>query len=212
MPLSSSPGNEIRDDKAADPATRSQRLRIIVAVLAALAIVVSAWFVGEGQGFDQIGRAGVNRGLLPKIGEPAPDFTSTIIDQHGRPVMRVNLSGFRGNAVWLNFWGSWCPPCRAEMPEIQVAYEQLRPRGLVWLAVSLNEPAEEAAAFATLNNATYLIASDPNRTDTAADYPIANFPTHILIDEQGIIRDIVIAAIDTEEIIKRAEQILPDQP
>ncbi len=95
------------------------------------------------------------------------------------------------------------------MPEIQAAYEELRPRGLVWLAVSLDEPPEAAAAFAALNEATFLIASDPNRTDTGSAYPIVNFPTHLLIDEQGIIRDIVIAAIDAEEIIARAERILP---
>lgn len=187
----------------------SRRRTAALSLVTALIVIASAWYVGSRQGFDQIGRGGVSAGLLPKIGEPAPDITTTIINREGRPVIRVNLAGFRGKAVWLNFWGSWCPPCRAEMPEIQAAYEELGPRGLVWLAVSLNEPAEDAAAFAALNNTTYLIASDPNRVDTGAAYPIANFPTHVLIDEDGIVRDIVISAIDRDEIIKRAEQILP---
>ena len=171
----------------------------------ALALVAGVWFVGGLQSFDRIGTGDVNLGLLPKIGQPAPDFV-TLTAADGRP---VRLSDYRGKPVWLNFWGSWCPPCRAEMPDLQAAYERLHAKGLELLAVSLNEPAEDAARFAALNNATFTILSDPRRENTGAAYPIANFPTHILIDEEGIIRDIVLAAIDEEEIVVRAEAIMP---
>lgn len=190
---------------------KSRRLLIVALLAIVMVVAVSTWFVGGIQGFEQLGQGGVNASLLPKVGEPAPDVSISIIDLQGRQMGRVRLSDFRGHPVWLNFWGSWCPPCRAEMPDIQAAYaETLGPQGLVWLAISLNEPAEDAADFAALNNVTFTIASDPNRIDTGAAYPIANFPTHILIDEEGIVRDIVLAAIDKEEIIKRAEKILPD--
>lgn len=161
--------------------------------------------VGGRLGFAAIGAGGVNLSLLPKIGQPAPDFV-TFTAAEGRP---ARLSDYRGTPVWLNFWGSWCPPCRAEMPELQAAYERLHPKGLELLAVSLNEPAEDAAAFAALNKATFTILSDPRRENTGAAYPIANFPTHILIDEEGIVRDIVLAAIDEEEIVRRAEALMP---
>jgi cytochrome c biogenesis protein CcmG/thiol:disulfide interchange protein DsbE len=190
---------------------KSRRLLIVALLVIVTVVAASTWFVGGTQGFEQLGQGGVNASLLPKVGEPAPDVSINIIDLQGRQLGRVRLSDFRGHPVWLNFWGSWCPPCRAEMPDIQAAYaEELGPRGLVWLAVSLNEPAEDAADFAALNNVTFTIASDPNRLDTGSAYPIANFPTHILIDEEGVVRDIVLAAIDKEEIIKRAEKILPD--
>lgn len=174
-----------------------------------LVIVVSAWYVGDRQDFiDQLSQPRPSTSALPQIGEPAPDIMVTIIDKQGDPIDRVRLSGFEGQPVWLNFWGSWCQPCRAEMPEIQASYEELAPRGLVWLAVSLDEPAENAAELAALNDATFTIASDPDRADIGASYPIAYFPTHILIDDQGIVRDIVIAPLDEEEIVDRAEQIL----
>jgi cytochrome c biogenesis protein CcmG, thiol:disulfide interchange protein DsbE len=118
---------------------------------------------------------------------------------------------FRGHPVWLNFWGSWCPPCRAEMPDIEAAYEELQPRGLVWIAVSLNEPATQAAEFAARNHASILIASDPDRSDTGAAYPIANFPTHILIDKNGIVREVLIAAQSKEGIVEHAQKVLQDQ-
>ena len=183
----------------------SQRLRVTPGVAVALGLIAVTWFIGGRQGFAQIGTGGVNLSLLPKIGQPAPDFV-TFTAAEGRP---VRLSDYRGTPVWLNFWGSWCPPCRAEMPELQAAYERLHPKWLELLAVSLNEPAEDAAAFAALNQATFTLLSDPRRENTGAAYPIANFPTHILIDEEGIVRDIVLAAIDEEEIVRRAAAIMP---
>src|SRR5688572_16084959 len=100
------------------PSKRS-RSRVVVSVVLALAIVLGAWFVTGRQGFDSLGQGGVNQRLLPKAGEPAPDVTVTDILGN-----QVSLSDLQGKAVWLNFWGSWCPPCRAEMPEIQAAFEQ----------------------------------------------------------------------------------------
>ena len=195
------------DGKPQAPRLRTTRdlARAALGLLFALMLVAAAWVVGGLQGFDQIGTGGQNLGVLPKIGQPAPDFVA-LTAADGRP---VRLSDYRGKPVWLNFWGSWCPPCRAEMPELQAAYERLHPRGLELLAVSLNEPAEDAARFATLNNATFTVLSDPRRENTGAAYPIANFPTHILIDEEGVVRDIVLAAIDEDEIMARAETIMP---
>ncbi len=197
--------------EAARLTAQSRHFTLVMALVVALGIVAAAWYVGGRQGFAQLGRGGVNLTLLPKIGDPAPDVVTTVVDYQGRPVVRVPLSAFRGRPVWLNFWGSWCPPCRAEMPEIQAAYERLQPKGLVWLAVSLDEPATDAASFAARNGATFLIASDQARADTGVSYPIANFPTHILIDKDGIVRDIVLAAIDEEEIVERAQTILPSE-
>ncbi len=148
----------------------------------------------------------MNHSLLPKVGQAAPDFATVLSD--GR---LVRLSDFRGRPVWLNFWGSWCPPCRAEMPELQAPYEELHPAGLELLAVSLNEPPSAAFEYARLNGATFLVASDPRRLATGEAYPIANFPTHILIDRDGGDRDIVLAELDREEILEHARKILTEQ-
>ena len=197
--------------RAAIPATGSQdraRQRPSAGGMAAglamvAAIVLVAWFIGGRQGFDQIGWGGVNSSLLPKVGDEAPDFFTMLSD--GRI---VRLSDFRGQPVWLNFWGSWCPPCRSEMPDMEAAYKELAPRGLVMLAVGLDEPPSATFDYAARNGATYLIASDPERQATGEGYPIVNFPTHILIDREGIVRDIVLAELDKEEFVARAETIL----
>jgi cytochrome c biogenesis protein CcmG, thiol:disulfide interchange protein DsbE len=190
----------------ADRSTPSRRASVVLGLIVALLIVGVAWFVGGRQGFDQIGQGGINLSLLPKVGDPAPDIVVPLTD--GK---LVRLSDLRGHPVWLNFWGSWCPPCRAEMPEMQAAHEELVQRGLIVLAVSLNEPTQQAADFAALNHVTFLVASDPQRLATGKAYPIVNFPTHILIDGDGIVRDIVLAELDKGEIINHAQAILPDE-
>ena len=180
-----------------------RRGAVVTGLVMALLIVLGAWLIGGRQGFDQIGFSGVNSALLPKAGDPAPDFMTVLSDGSV-----VSLSDFRGQPVWLNFWGSWCPPCRSEMPDMEAAYKTLAPRGLVMLAVALDEPPSAAFDYAARNGATYLIAADPERKLTGAAYPIVNFPTHILIDRDGIVRQVVLAELNTDEFIEYAEAIL----
>ena len=198
-PVAPDAGHEPERSKAL-----SRRSTLVTGLAMAALLAVAAWYVGGRAGFDQIGQGGTNLGLLPKVGQPAPDFFVGLTD--GR---LVRLAEFRGQPVWLNFWGSWCPPCRAEMPEMQAAHEELAPRGLVILAVSLDEPARQAADFAALNEVTFLVASDPRRVATGGSYPIFNFPTHILVDKDGTIRDVVLSELDKGEIVQKAQRILP---
>ena len=187
-----------------EPRTAGHWPQRLLALALALAIVAGAWGIGGRQGFDQIGSGGQNLQLLPRIGEVAPDFVAPTVDGEV-----VRLSDLRGRPVWLNFWGSWCPPCRSEFPEMQAAFaEELQPRGVAVLAIALDEPAEAAASFAERNHGTFTILTDPNRRFTGSAYPITNFPTHILIDRDGIVRDIVLAPIDKAEIIQRAAVII----
>ena len=177
--------------------------RIALYLGLAVVILVAAWYVSGQAGLDQLGRGGVNTKLLPRPGEPAPDFTA--VDIHGNI---VSLSDFKGQPVWLNFWGTWCPPCRAEMPDMQTAYTELEPKGLVLLAVSLGDPPEVAADFAYRNGVTFNVLLDPQRNLTSDAYPIYNFPTHIFIDRDGIVRDVVLSVMSPEEAIERAEAVI----
>jgi len=175
----------------------------IVGLAVATLIVAAALMIGARSGWDSIGSGGINQTLLPKVGEVAPDFVTE--DVFGNP---VRLSQFRGQPVWLMFWGSWCPPCRAEFPDIQAAYAQLEPRGLRMLGVSMRESPLDAAAYAAANGATFLALSDPDERDTGSAYPIFNFPTHVFIDRDGVIRSIVLEDMDTEQAVAEANRLL----
>lgn len=188
--------------------TPYSRRVVMTAIGLSAGLVGATWYVGERKGFGSIGTGGANAKLLPKIGEPAPNLLAL-----RSPDEVVFLSDFLGQPVWLNFWGSWCQPCRVEMPAMQAAYERLAPRGLVVFAVSLDEPLENALAYAAANGATYIVAGDPIRKGSGAGYGIANFPTHILIDRGGIIREIILASLEEDEFIAHAETILgPESP
>jgi cytochrome c biogenesis protein CcmG, thiol:disulfide interchange protein DsbE len=183
----------------------ANRTTLLTGLGIAVAIVVAAVLIGSRSGWDAVGGGGVNRALLPKVGTIAPDFVTE--DVYGNP---VRLSQFRGQPVWLMFWGSWCPPCRAEFPDLQAAYAQLAPRGLRMLGVSLRESPLDAASYAARNGATFLVLSDPDESDTGAAYPVLNFPTHIFIDRDGIIRSIVFEDMDTQQAIAEANRLLAD--
>ena len=186
------------------PAPANRTRQAVLGLLVAALIVGAAWFAGGRAGWDRIGTGGGYQSVLPKVGQPAPDFVTE--DVFGNP---VRLSDFAGRPVWLMFWGSWCPPCRAEFPDIQAAFAESEPKGVALLGVSLRESALEAAAYAGRNGATFTVLSDPDEADTGAAYPIFNFPTHIFIDEDGIIRSIVLEDMDTEQALGEVAKILP---
>ncbi|HET9659587.1 MAG TPA: redoxin domain-containing protein [Thermomicrobiales bacterium] len=184
----------------------ARRKQVLLGLGVAVGILLLAWYIAGRAGLGDLGNAGVNSNLLPKVGEEAPDFVA--ISPEGQV---VHLSDFRGQPVWLNFWGSWCPPCRAEMPDIQSAYQELQPQGLTLLAVSLGDKPSEAMNFAELNGVTFDILLDPDRSLTSPTYPIYNFPTHIFIDKDGIVRKIVLSEMSTEQAVAAAQSILPEQ-
>ena len=124
-------------------------------------------------------------GERPEI--PAPDFTLT--DQFGNT---HTLEDYRGKTIFLNFWATWCPPCRAEMPDIQALYENREEEGenaLVVLGVAApnygqETDAEGIAAFMEENGYTYPVLMDEDGALTAA-YGIYSYPTTFMIDREG---------------------------
>ena len=122
------------------------------------------------------------------IGEPAPDFALTDLD--GETVM---LSDFRGKTVVLNFWATWCPPCREEMPEFQELWDHRGVDGtddLVVLAVNFlrDDTVGAATKFIEANEFTFVVVFDTTRGDVAARYGVRGLPATFFIDRNGIVR------------------------
>jgi len=183
--------------------TANRNVRIGLSLLVALVIVVSAWLIAGRAGLSDLGKGGMNANLLPSVGEVAPDFKVT--DLNGR---ERSLSEFHGQPVWVFFWGSWCPPCRSEMPDLQMAYQELQQHGVVVLAVSLDEPAADAARFSNLNQLTFTILSDPSRSGTHENYPIFSFPTHIFINPDGVIEAIALKPLNVDSALEYGALII----
>jgi len=114
-----------------------------------------------------------------RVGEPPPDFSTTTPD--GEPIA---LSDYRGSVVALNFWATWCVPCRAEMPALQNASETYASGELIIIGVNAGESPRQVRAFLDEYGLTFPIALD--RNGSIADlYGVRVFPTTIWIDAEG---------------------------
>ena len=143
----------------------------------------------------------------PVIGVPAPSFETTDLD--GRP---VTLADYRGRVVLLNFWATWCEPCKKEMPEIQAAYERLKEHGFVVLAVNFGESPDPAAAFTHHGRLTFPVLLD-RKVNVAARYGVVNLPVSFFIDPAGIIRERLFGGTLTAAGIEQTVRtILADHP
>jgi len=147
----------------------------------------------------------------PQVGRLAPDFQLQSLDGQ-----TVSLSDFRGNPVLLNFWATWCRPCRFEMPLIQEIYEdkEWSDKGLVILAINIidelrGESPSRAKEFMESYGFSFPVLLDANQ-DVALKYNIRAIPTTFFIDKDGIIQDIKIGAFSSKtEIEKRLVKIIP---
>ena len=114
---------------------------------------------------------------------PAPDFTLPALDGTGQ----LSLDAFRGSIVVLNFWGSWCSPCRLEAPGLEQTSKSYRDRGVRFLGVDERDNDAAGRAFVDEFGLTYPSADDPAGS-LADDYEIFGMPTTFIIDASGRIR------------------------
>lgn len=137
-------------------------------------------------------------------GSLAPDFELT--DMEGNP---VKLSDYRGKAVLLNFWASWCPPCRAEMPHMEKLYKKYKDKKFDILAVNLTNTEKnngDAEKFVKELGLTFKIPMDVKGT-VGADYNIMAYPTSYFIDSDGVIREKVLGALNEEYMEKEIKKL-----
>jgi len=132
------------------------------------------------------------------VGDRAPDFTAEALDGQ-----TVSLSDFRGRPVLLNFWATWCTPCRREMPDFQTVYRAYGPEGFAVLAVNNMESRSQVQSFADELSLTF-----PILLDTSGDLnfklfggAIAGYPTSLLLDAEGVIVRHFPRAVSGDELV-----------
>jgi len=136
----------------------------------------------------------------PIVGELAPQFT--LLDVDGRA---TKLSDFRGKTVVLNFWATWCIPCRQEFPELATLYDTNAARGLVVLGVDLQEDPAPVRKFAAEFNASFPIVIDSNGS-VARQYQLIGPPTTFFIGPDGVLRAVQVGALTEQALPRKLEQ------
>ncbi|MDR1787179.1 MAG: TlpA family protein disulfide reductase [Treponema sp.] len=108
---------------------------------------------------------------------------------------KVRLSSLAGSYVFLNFWATWCPPCRSEMPSMEALYKRFKVRGLRFLAVDIQENREAAARFASRYQFSFPIGLDLSGSISEA-YAIKAIPATFILNKEGRIIARVTGSLD----------------
>ncbi len=196
-------------------------------VIAAIAGVI--WWIGYRDGGGGVSSSGERYGASalpaelvppgasvdPEVGALAPDFLLERLDSG-----EIRLSQFRGRPVVLNFWATWCSPCRKEMPQLINAYDSLQAEGLVVIGLNLQEGKSIVKPFADDFGIKFPVAID--RDGEVGDrYRLLGLPTTFFIDRNGVVRSVftgpflgesegtrIQGAIEESELQKRINEIM----
>lgn len=140
---------------------------------------------------------------LLQVGDWAPDFVLT--DLNGE---RHQLSEYKGQGVFVNFWGTWCKPCEKEFPLMEKQYQVYKDQGVEILAVNIAQSDYEVRQFAEQRNLTFPIVIDKDKSVMEA-YNIRPLPTTLLVNQEGKIEKIITGEMSEEDIASYMEQIKP---
>ncbi len=121
----------------------------------------------------------------------------------------VHLSDFRGQPVMVNFWATWCPPCRLELPDFQQAYQDYQEEGLVILALNQDEPASLVESFFYEENGfTFTPLLDEGST-ISRGYGVNSFPTTVFVGPDGLVTAVHLGLLVPEQLEAYLAQTIP---
>lgn len=169
-------------------------VRLVIG-LAVLAAILTALFLLDRRGGDA--EVGPLDSQAPEVGEPAPRFA--LRDPEGNV---VELGDFEGQPVWVNFWATWCTPCREELPDIQELAAEFESEGLVVLAVNQGEGAEPARDFWEELGLDLPILLDRDEA-VSRQYWLIGLPNNFFIDRDGVLRSFQHGFLTEEQMRER---------
>lgn len=140
---------------------------------------------------------------LLQVGDNAPDFA--LVDMNGE---KHRLSDYKGQGVFLNFWGTWCKPCEREFPLMDKQYQEYKDQGLEILAVNIGESNFVVQKFIDRKGLSFPVLIDNNKS-VMETYNINPLPTTLLINPEGKIEKVITGEMSEEMIKEYMEQIIP---
>ncbi len=160
----------------------------------AIALLLLVLLIGA-SALAQLAGAGKSAGNVstaaPKVGSLAPDFELVDV-RSGQP---FRLSSLRGKPVWINFWATWCPPCKTELPVMKQKYDKYKKQGLTIVGVDMQEDPALVKAYADDNGFDWMFVADRDGAVTNR-YFTSGIPTHLFVDESGIIQALYVGDLE----------------
>jgi peroxiredoxin len=195
------------------PVIRAGLAVVLLAVLAAVFLAIRAGRddggddaqiiappTGQASAAPDDGDTGPIDGSGPVVGQPAPTFALRNADGE-----IVKLTDLRGKVVWINFWATWCRPCKQELPDIQKLYGEKRGQGLEVLTINYQDPREDAIAYFRDNNLEIPMLLDPNGS-VYDQYRLQGLPDSFFVDRDGNVAALHYGYMTEEKMRQRLEQ------
>ena len=172
-------------------------LDLLAGVLAGCATGSDAVDVSNGGEFRFV--AGTPDGEVIDEGDraSAPEFSGLLLDGSD-----FDSSSLAGDIVVINFWGSWCAPCRVETPEFQQVYDEVSAEGISFLGINVKDDRQLAQAFLDDNGIAFPSVFDPRGEIALAfrDYPANAIPSTIILDQHGRVAAVYVAVVAADEL------------
>ena len=200
---------------AASPASgTASRRRLLLGGAAVLVSAPLVWYVATrplgSVAVSNVGRGGESLGVAPLVDHEAPNFK--LKDPAGGT---LELKQLRGKPVLLNFWATWCVPCREEMPELELLYRQYKSKGLVVLAVSVDDErvAKDIPEFLKVGDPivgayTFPVALD-GKQEVMKQYKLLGVPQSFFVDPTGVIRVAQPRVMNRQFMFEGVQRIMP---
>lgn len=157
---------------------------------------------GSGAAVALTPRAGVPNLVAPRVDALAPAMQLTTFD--GKQVSLGELLK-QHKVVLVNFWATWCPPCRAEMPDIEAVYERFGPQGLTVAAVNMQESDHQVAGYAQEGGYTFPLLLDPTGV-VANAYRVMSLPTSYFVGQDGRVLAVNMGAMTQASLEDKLQQ------
>ncbi len=158
---------------------------------------------GTGAAVSLTPRAGGANRVAPQLGAEAPPIE--LVDYNGKPVSLKALAQ-QNKVVLVNYWATWCPPCRAEMPDIEAVYDRFGPQGFSVIAVNMQESASQVSAYAREGGYTFALALDPTGA-TSSSYRVMSLPTSYFVGSDGTVMGVNLGAMTQASLEDKLQQL-----
>lgn len=199
--------DQILREGSDEPPAHSSRARVTISIIVVVivAVVVAGAFLEFGGTRTNGVRVAGFQATAQAERREAPGFRLPDVEGKGW----VSLDDFSGKVVLVNFWASWCLPCREEAPALQEAWEDYRRRGVSFVGIDERDDLAAARAFIDEFGITYPSGSDPAGS-MADDYEILGLPSSFLIDRGGLIRYRFTGYLDAQTLRRTLDDLLAE--
>jgi peroxiredoxin len=136
-------------------------------------------------------------------GERARDFTLKTLDGS-----QISLRDYEGQVVLVNFWGTWCPPCADEIPDLEAVYQARQDDGFVILGVNVRDHPQMVESFVADLGVSYPVVLD-EADQVSQEYRVRGLPLSVLVDRDGVIRVRHIGYLSAEQLLQYLAEVLP---